>query len=429
MDLLGYSLQTFGCKVNTYDAGLLQKRLAGQGYRLEDRFEKAQVHIINTCAVTAEATKEAVRTARRIKRKLPKSVVVMTGCSAQVDTEILTGEDAVDLVVANSHKGQIEEIILKFLSSREESPRLFKSNIFKKEDLEAGGGEEEEHTRSFLKIQDGCNSFCTFCVIPFARGKSRSLSPAQLIEKIRELEERGVREVVLTGVHIGDYESDSGIRLEGLVSEILEKTSMPRLRLSSLEPPELTPELVALYKASDRLCQHFHLSIQSGESRVLKAMKRSYNADSVEHAFLEISSELPGSYVGMDVIAGFPSESDEEFARTYDLLARSPWTRMHVFPYSSRPKTVAEKMDGHLPQAVIKTRAQALRSLSEERLGLSAAAQVGKMKKVLVLRGGGGLSRDYWNVQFLPEHTSLVSGQEYEVIIQSFDAQTGTLFA
>lgn len=388
-----YQLHTYGCKVNTYDSGLLQTRLARAGF--SPALESPQVHILNTCAVTREATREAVKTARRLKARDPFALVVVTGCAAQVDTEEFAHVPGVDLVVANSHKGQLETLIQAYYRG-ELRDRVYKSNIFKKEDLEAGGGEEAEHTRAFLKIQDGCNSFCTYCVIPFARGKSRSLTVAEICDRINAIERTGVREVVLTGVHIADYR-DGAHDLESLVEQVLARTMMPRLRLSSLEPGELSPRLLDLYASNERLCRHFHMSIQSANSKVLFEMKRQYTAEAVEQSLNAIAERLPGSYVGMDVIAGFPGETDDEFLDSYERLRRLPWTRLHVFPYSERPGTyAARRVDAVVPVVARKRRAAMLRALSSERLAAQATAQIGSIKTALGLRNGGWLTRDYW---------------------------------
>lgn len=389
-----YFVHTFGCKVNTYDTGLLQKRLLSQGFERVE--EGSAIHILNTCAVTAEATKDAVRTIRQIKNKNPLAKVVVTGCGAQVDSKSFTELKEADLIVANSHKGLLGEIINKHLKG-ESSERLFHSNIFRKEDLEEDGGIEEDHTRAFLKIQDGCNQFCTYCVIPFARGKSRSISPEVLTAKINEFHARGIREVVLTGVHIGDYEWG----LENLVERVLNETSIERIRLTSLEPIEVTPKLLDLY-SNPRLCRHFHMSIQSAQTKVLREMKRNYTSDEVEWALTEIQKRVPGAFVGMDVIVGFPGETEEEFQETYSRLERLPWTRIHVFPYSQRPGTRASVRLDQVQTSSIKQRAQKLRDLSSERYAHEALKQLGTVKKVLVLtpsnESGRGLSEDYWPV-------------------------------
>lgn len=388
-----FQIHTFGCKVNTYDSGLLQSRLRKDGFELS---AEPNVHILNTCAVTKEATKEAVKVARRLKSKNPDALVVVTGCAAQVDTGEFERVPGVDLVVANSHKGQIEQLIRKYYSG-ELRDRIHKSNIFKKEDLEPGGGVEAGHTRSFLKIQDGCNSFCTFCVIPFARGKSRSLSVVDICKRISELVAGGVKEVVLTGVHIADYQ-DGSMVLDDLVEQILLKTSVPRLRLTSLEPLEVSERLLGMF-SNERLCAHFHMSIQSANTKVLKDMKRRYTAEDVETSLIAISERVPGAYIGMDVIAGFPGESDEEFLDSFERLRRLPWTRLHVFPYSERPGTVAARRADGVERTAILKRAEMLRALSSERLSASASRQVGLRKMGLGLKSGKLLTRDFWNVE------------------------------
>lgn len=416
---LNYQIRTFGCKVNTYDSGLLQKRLDRAGFVQQTKASK--IHILNTCAVTAEATKEAMRTIRKIKAKDPESLVVVTGCAAQVDTDQFSNLPGADLVVANSHKGDLEDIIRKYYQGTL-TERVFKSNIFKKEDLEAGGGEEAQHTRTFLKIQDGCNSFCTFCVIPFARGKSRSISVERLIDKVNELHFQGSREVVLTGVHIGDYEDESGARLEDLVEAMLKHTVMPRFRVSSLEPIELSDRLLELY-SDERMCKHFHMSIQAAQTKVLHDMKRKYGRPEVEKSLLAIADKVPGAFVGMDIIAGFPGETPEEFQETYDCLASMPWTKIHAFPYSPRPGTFANRMPGQLLRHEIMERAARLRDLSSDRFASEALAQIGEVKKVLVLnkpgRGAQGISRDYWPVSFSAE--GLEGGQEVDVRVKGYD--------
>ncbi len=422
LNLPNVEVETFGCKVNTYDSGLIQERLRSKGFLSDDpEFAKSgKVHILNSCAVTSEATSQVLRQARKLKRDDPQSRVIVTGCAAQVDTERFLDATAVDLVVANSHKGDLPDLLGKMLRG-EALDRVYKSNIFKKEDLEAGGGEELGHTRSFLKIQDGCDSFCTYCVIPFARGKSRSIEPEALIDKINELQTRGVGEVVLTGVHIGDYRSKEGVGLAELVEDVLKRTSMPRLRLSSLEPVELSDRLLGLF-SNPRLCSHFHMSIQSATTSVLERMKRKYTAEQVTESLMRIEEKVPGAFVGMDVIAGFPEESDRDFEETFSRLKDSPWTRLHVFPYSSRPNTYAARAFKGLDGAVIKARAKRLRELSSERHERQAIDQIGRKKSVLWLNHYG-LTRDYWPV-LLADPMPMKSNEETEVVISGCERQS-----
>lgn len=422
-DSINYKVHTFGCKVNSYDSGLLQSRLHKEGFQSSGG-EKTHVHVLNTCAVTAEATKEAVRSIRRIKAKDPLATVVVTGCAAQVDTEAFQNLSGADLVVANSHKSYLGNILKDYYAGQLNGQRVFKSNIFRKEDLGAGGGVEENHTRSFLKIQDGCNSFCTYCVIPFGRGKSRSLTINDLVRRIHDLESYGAQEVVLTGVHIGDYQ-DGEKKLEDLVEQVLVKTKIPRIRMTSLEPPEVSDRLLELY-SDPRMCRHFHMSIQSATSSVLEKMKRQYTAQDVETSLANIQRKVSGAFVGMDVIVGFPQESEGEFKETYDRLSSLPWTRIHVFPYSSRPGTKAEKMDGHIHQVEIKKRSKLLRELSSERYSQCGLAQVDKVKNALVLKGNKALSRDYWQICLHENQKEEVLNQEVSVKITGFDSSSAS---
>jgi len=394
-----FIMHTFGCKVNTYDTGLIQKNLS---QNLTSR--KTQIHVLNTCAVTAEATQQAVRMIRKIKAEYPLATIVVTGCAAQVDTDAFKNLPGADLVVANSHKGLLPQIMDQYFKG-EVKEKVFKSNIFHKDDLEAGGGTETLHTRSFLKIQDGCNSFCTFCIIPYARGKSRSIPMDLIVQKIRELETQQIKEVVLTGVHIGDYEDlvfGNKKNLEDLVENVLKKTKIQRIRLSSLEPIELSDRLLQLYQ-DPRLCAHFHMSIQSADTEVLHQMKRKYTSLEVQNSLEQIQKHVPNAFVGMDVIAGFPTESDEQFENTYRVLSDSPWTRLHVFPYSERSGTRAVQMK-QIPFHIRKQRGARLRELSLHRHQSEALKQRGQIKSILTLNSESkrydGLSADYWSVKF-----------------------------
>lgn len=426
---LKYQVHTFGCKVNTYDAGLIQKNLNSHGFApVVSGAKDARIHVLNTCAVTAEATKEAVRYIRRLKVKDPFCTVVVTGCAAQVDTGSFSDLPGADLVVANSHKGSLPELLKKHFKG-ELSEKVFKSNIFKKEDLEAGGGIEKHHTRTFLKIQDGCNSFCTYCIIPYARGKSRSIPIADLVHRVNELYLEGSRELVITGVHIGDYEDKVGSQkyvLEDLIENLLAKTQMPRFRLSSLEPVEVSDRLLELYQ-DKRLCPHFHMSIQSANTDVLFHMKRKYTQNDVQKSLLAIAQKVPNSFVGMDVITGFPTETEEQFEDTYQALADLPWTKLHVFPYSERQGTRAAAMDVSVYPHVRAERAARLRQLSLSRFSAEAQKQIGQKKRVLILKnaakGGQGLTHDYWPVDILGAEAFLDhwAGQEIEMLITGYD--------
>lgn len=423
-----YKVHTFGCKVNTYDSGLIQKNLKASGFSLS---EEPRIHIFNTCAVTAEATKEAVKLVRRLRVKDPFCTVVVTGCGAQVDTGFFEEIAGVDLVVANSHKSQLPSILEQYFKGNIKE-KVFKSNIFKKEELEAEGGEEAHHTRAFVKIQDGCNSFCTYCIIPYARGKSRSIRTQEIVDKVNHLYDSGTREVVLTGVHIGDYEDHilgQTKVMEDLIEAVLQKTKMPRIRLSSLEPVEVSDRLLDIY-SDTRMCPHFHMSIQSANDQVLEKMKRKYTQKDVITSLEKVAARVKNVFIGMDVITGFPNESFEYFEDTYLTLAGLPWTRIHVFPYSERPGTRAVSMTETVPLQERQHRAQRLRELSSHRYEEEGRKQIGQIKKSLLLKNATksqAVTDNYWSVLLASElNEKNKSGEEVLVCITDFVSPQGS---
>lgn len=431
---LDFVVHTWGCKVNTYDTGLLQNKLG------KNKFEQNHspgistgrtVHVLNTCAVTEEASREAARKVRQLKAREPKSMVVVTGCGAQVDGSVFDQLPGADLVIANSHKGEIESLVRKAVEGQL-SDRVFRSNIFRKDELEEGGGLEADHTRAFLKVQDGCNSFCSYCVIPFARGKSRSISIENLVRRANELHTMGASEIVITGVHIADFEdrrltADGKMANQGiddLIEAMLRETRIPRIRISSLEPVELSDRLLEMYSDS-RLCPSFHLSIQSACTPTLARMRRRYSAADVENVFERIASKIPQAFVGLDLIVGFPGETDAEFEETYERLKNNSWTRIHVFPYSERPGTKALQLDGKVPTHVRQSRASFVRQLSSQRYSEKAKAQIGKQSRGLILKKMKSkdenvfqaLTRDYWPVRLTG---GLAPGFEIDLEITKF---------
>ena len=420
-----YSVKTFGCKVNTYDSSLIQKRMEEQGFKersFNENTKKPHIHIVNTCAVTETAVKEAERWIRKYRKKNPQARILAAGCAAQVETNRLAALTEVDTVIANSNKSELVNIVKN--KEKHSKQKIFKSSIFKHKALEAEGRLENHHSRLFLKIQDGCDSFCSFCIIPFARGKSRSIPPEILIDSVKKHYDQGVREVVLTGVHIGDYQPD----LAGLVKQILEKTNIPRIRLSSLEPVELTKPLLELYSSS-RMCPHFHISLQSANTHVLKRMKRTYQAEDVENSLMNIHKKLPHAFVGMDLIAGFGGESRQEFEDSFLRLKNLPWTKMHIFPYSPRKYTFANRYYETLSRSVIAQRAKQLRHLSAVRYKREMDKQIGCIKKVLAWKNKPdlGVSRDYWTVRFSQKEKPKNRRSEVVVKIHSVNERRGFL--
>ena len=385
-------IKTFGCKLNHYDSLLMKRQLSNVK-------TKKDIFVLNSCAVTAQAGKEIRKTAEKIKSSNKNSFVVIAGCGAQVETELYKNSQSVDLVVGNSDRNNLKNIIESSLLQKNKA-KVVKSNIFKTKAIYSDFvTPSPERTRAFLKIQDGCDSFCSFCIIPFARGKSQSLPADFLRDSIKKLEDQDIKEVVLTGVHIGDYH-DEERGLEALIEYLLKTTQIPRIRLTSLEPIEITDRLLSLYQ-DERMCPHFHISLQNTNSKVLQSMKRKYSQKEVEQAFEKIERFIPQAFVGMDIIAGFPTESRQDFEESFHLLKLHSWTNMHVFPYSARSGTYSAFKYDELDQKETARRAQTLRQLSEERFQEKRKQQIGTHKQVLLFKkeNSKGLSRDYWKIK------------------------------
>lgn len=392
-----YIVRTLGCKANLYDSQLLESELQKRGWtpNPEGEAEGPALCIVNSCTVTDEADRQTRKMASRLFRENPNARVVVTGCGAEVDPERLASSQGVHYVIGNQDKPRLVELILEKLAE----PRPLSHG----EVLGAVSGYEEllsRHpmdrewplpaatfeappvlleghsgkTRAFLKIQEGCNSFCTYCIIPYGRGPSRSLSPEEVVRQVRELVRRGVREIVITGTNIGDYGTDWGDAgaLPGLLKAILEETELGRLRVSSLDPSEiLMPGLLELAEKNPRFCPHFHVSLQSVDTRILRLMKRKYGFEQVKECLERIArlpSPVGGAFVGMDLITGFPGETEEDFARGMETLASLPWSRLHVFPFSEREGTPATRLPASVPVQTRRERARKLGRLSQERM-------------------------------------------------------------
>jgi len=384
--LNAYVLKTFGCKANISDSLLLEAELQQRGWvSAKPSSEGLQVKlcIINSCTVTDEADRQSRKMAARLSRDYPNALIVVTGCAAEIDPERLLQSQGIRYVIGNRDKGMLVERVLKQLEGRStDTPPTEESGVWPQlpgvlpwtQGLTETGGK----TRAFIKIQEGCNSFCTYCIIPYARGPSRSLRQEEVLAQIRQFRALGIQEVVLTGTNIGDFGSDwqGTPAIEELVRRILGETDIPRLRLSSLDPTEITPELIALMEGDSRFCPHFHVSLQSPSDPVLRKMKRRYSftdiltcLERLAGAHIPRPLEAPGGvYVGMDVIVGFPGETPALFGQTLKALEALPWTRLHIFPYSERQGTPATRLPGVIPQEERIHRAKELAQLSRLRL-------------------------------------------------------------
>ncbi len=400
------SIHTLGCKVNQYDGAMLREALEHEGFHVVEPGGEADAVVVNTCTVTSATDRQNRQLIRRVRRANPRALLVITGCQAEAFPEVLEGMPEVDLVLGNKRKGEIPRAILEALHQEDILKRLPPSTG---PSWQRGVRRLPGHTRAFLKVQDGCDARCAYCIVPRARGASRSRTPASIVEELGHMEEAGIKEVVLTGVNLGSYGKDlePPWSLAGLLREILARCTVPRIRLSSIEPLELGEDLLHCMMAQGRICPHLHVPLQSGDDEVLRMMNRPYaTAQYLERA--ELARDLlPDLTWGCDVMVGFPGETPAHFQRTVEFLGRLPLTYLHVFPFSPRPGTVAWGLPHRVPTQEVKARAMALREISHERRKGAMASYVGRELTVLAERPWKGspgwiegLTANYLRVRF-----------------------------
>ena len=374
---------TLGCKVNQYESFAVMGMLREKGCRLVPFQEEADVYVINTCAVTARSDYQSRQLIRRAYRRNPAAAVVVTGCYAQAAPSEIEAMPEVALIAGNNEKMDIPACIEGIPEGR----RMRVSSLDQSREFAFYPvGDFPGHTRAFLKIQDGCNAWCSYCIVPRVRGRSRSLPPEQALREVRRLGHRGYREIVLTGVHLGAYGADlrPATCLLDLLKAIEEGAAGVRIRLSSLEPAEVTDDLIRFAARSRCLCPHFHVPLQSGDDEILTAMGRAYAADAFRNLVDRIHERIPRAAIGIDVLTGFPGEDEESAQRTFRLIESLPVSHLHVFPYSKRPGTPAAAMARQVEEKVKKARAESLRRLGRRKKSAFARLQVGTETTVLV---------------------------------------------
>src|SRR6266566_4389140 len=481
--MLTFYIEQFGCRATQADGAVLERQLLDRGCTSASEAAAADIVVVNTCTVTASADAQARDAIRKLHAANPAVRLIVTGCYAQRAPEELAALQGVSWVVGNSHKPQIPQLIdsLSSVTSPKSqndffpvaalhsdstvpfhslvgaglappaSPHLGKilvSNIFDRAEFLSAPvlGGEGNHTRPTLKIQDGCDSRCSYCVIPFVRGKSRSLPPAEVIREIQRLtvgqtllsvhsessrRSLPAREVVLSGINLGTYGRDLSPRVEfeDLLRRILGETSVERLRISSIEPLDVTQDLVDLFAGTDRIAQHFHMPLQSASNRILAAMHRWYRAEPYARRVELIRERLPHAAIGADVITGFPGETEDDHAATLAFIERLPFTYLHVFSFSKRPGTKAASLSNEVPGATVKRRARELRALSQAKSSAFRHSQLGRTLRVLTLRSAGdpnldstpALSSNYLKVSVCGNHPA---NNCLDVLIS---AETGTV--
>lgn len=387
---------SLGCKVNAYETQAMEKLFAEAGYRLVGFSEQADVYVVNTCTVTNIADRKSRQMLHRAKKTNPDGVVVAVGCYVQAPQSVLPEDAQVDLLIGNSEKSQVVARVEEFLLRKEASTgRLRRQPApLSKEYEPLSIDTVVEKTRANIKIQDGCNQFCSYCIIPYVRGRIRSRDEADILAEIRNLAEKGYQEVVLTGIHLSSYgkDKDNTSHLLPLLKEVQAIPGIRRIRLGSLEPRVITPAFADALAGLDKVCPHFHLSLQSGCDATLGRMNRHYTTAEYERACSLLREVYRAPAFTTDVIVGFPGESEEEFRQTNAYVEEIGFSRIHIFPYSKRAGTKAAVMEGQVPEPVKKERAARLAE-TEKRLALAYVRQfAGQEEEVLfeeeVLLGG-----------------------------------------
>jgi threonylcarbamoyladenosine tRNA methylthiotransferase MtaB len=423
----GYYVENFGCRATQADGAALERQFEEQGVKRAQNAALASVVVLNTCTVTAAADQDARAAIRRVRRQNPEARIVVTGCYAQRAPEELAAIPGVSLVVGNSHKHQLAEIAVPrtvevrgshFSQNRGEvghprsfipvsvltEPAVFVSDIFAHTELLAAPvfDAANERTRPNLKIQDGCDNRCSFCVIPYVRGQSRSLDVERIVAEVRTLVASGYREVVVSGINLGRWGRDLALssqpsavssprelRLELLIEEILANTSLEKLRISSVEPMDWSDELIGLVAESARIAKHAHVPMQSGSDAVLRRMHRKYRPWHYREKIERIRAAMPDAAIGADVMVGFPRETDAEFEETRRMVEELPFTYLHVFTYSARPGTPAAAMKGQVPAQVARERNRVLREMAAEKKLAFMRGFVGKPVQAITLHVTG----------------------------------------
>jgi len=383
-NILKVGLTTLGCKVNQCDTAALARDLQSADFALVPFNAFADVYIINTCTVTAFADFQARQLIRKALRTNPHARIIMTGCYAQTQARKLADIEGVTLVVGNNQKHQIPELLNKPVHA---SQRIFSDDVFLQNNfLAAPASGLTGRTRAFFKIQDGCNAFCSYCIVPFARGKSRSLPVQSVLGDAQEFIRQSFQEIVLTGIHLGHYGHDlqPPTNLTRTLETILSQNPKVRFRLSSIEPNEISDQLLQLFGRYENLCPHLHIPLQSGDDSILKMMKRHYDTGFYRALIEKVAWTVDSIAIGIDVMVGFPGEGEKEFSHTLNLLEELPAAYLHVFPYSERPGTAALAIHPKVQEKIKKERAAILRELSAKKRDAFSQRFLGKILPVLV---------------------------------------------
>ena len=373
---------SLGCKVNQYETNAMSQEFIAAGYRVVEFDDVADIYIVNTCTVTNIADRKSRQMLRRVKEINPEAVLVATGCYAQVGKEELEKIEDIDLIIGNNEKKDIVEIIENY---QNEKNAIITDVMHQKEYVEFGTTTYTEKTRAVVKIQDGCDRFCSYCIIPYARGRVRSRKLENIVAEVEQIVDNGIQEIVITGIHIASYGKDFNyeVTMIDLLEALNRIEGLKRIRLGSIEPTIITEEFVNRLSKLEKVCDHFHLSLQSGCDETLKRMNRRYTCEEFENGTKLLRKAFPNAALTTDVIVGFPGETEEEFNKTYEFLKRIAFYKMHVFKYSQRKGTKAAVMPNQVDGTIKDKRSKALLELSDENEEMYNSKYVGKTVEVL----------------------------------------------
>ena len=375
---------TLGCKVNQYESNAMAQEFKNAGYKVVHEGEEADIAVVNTCTVTNMADRKSRQLLRRIKKLNPNTIVVAVGCYIQVAKDKVEQIPEIDLVLGNNEKKEIVKYVEKYLDEQKKLEKVT-DVMHQKDFIDFGSTTYTEKTRAEIKIQDGCDRFCSYCIIPYARGRVRSRKPENILEEVTKIVDGGIQEIVITGIHVASYGKDfnTDYALIDLLEELNNLEGLKRIRLSSIEPMIITDEFVARLKKLDKICHHFHLSLQSGCDETLKRMNRRYTTSE----FMKVVERLRKAYYDVmlttDVIVGFPGETDEEFKKTYKFLREVKFYKMHIFKYSKREGTKAAVMPNQIDGKIKEERSQRLIELSNQNQRKYNEQYIGKEVEVL----------------------------------------------
>lgn len=374
------AFHTLGCKLNFSETSTISRSFKENGFDVVNYNSDADIYVINTCSVTEQADKKCKQAIRKIQNNTPAAYIAVVGCYAQLKPDEIASNLGVDLVLGTNEKFNILDYIDDL--TKKSSPQVYSCEINEVNHFDSSHS-EADRTRSFLKVQDGCDYSCSYCTIPLARGKSRNKKISELLIEASQIAESGIKEIILTGVNIGDFGKSTNETFFELIKELEKVAGIERIRISSIEPNLLTDQIIEFVSKSQKILHHFHIPLQSGCNKILAKMQRRYNRELFKSRVEKIRHLIPDAFIGVDVIVGFPGETDDDFKETYQFLKNLDASFYHVFSYSERPNTKSEKLDNKVPKNIIHQRSKLLQQLADEKQNAFYRKNLGKKAKVL----------------------------------------------